>query len=151
MAYSYKKLADVEQVTNATDPNLLIETDGEIKKIPVSKLATTQVRADWEEEDANSKAFILNKPDMSEAGGANVITYKIDSGALVNMDDGTVASAETIVNNWNNGAILRLGAPYDKIRGSIVALNYTQASGSITSVSIVYVNGSGTTLETLTI
>ena len=72
MAYAYKKLADVTLVESAAEPNVLIEDSGDVKKIPVSNLVAKQARADWEETDPNSLAFILNKPDLSQTGGAAV-------------------------------------------------------------------------------
>ena len=60
MAYNYKKLADVTLVESTTEPNILIEDSGDIKKISASNIATPQARADWEETDPNSFAFILN-------------------------------------------------------------------------------------------
>ena len=74
MAYSYKKLTDVALVETAETPNLLIEEGGDIKKISASNLVTPQTKANWEETDPNSFAFILNKPDLSQVGGANVVT-----------------------------------------------------------------------------
>ena len=61
MAYTYKKLTDVDLVESATTPNLLIEEGGDIKKISASNLVTPQTKADWEETDPNSAAFILNQ------------------------------------------------------------------------------------------
>ena len=74
MAYVYKKLTDVPLAESAIEPNVIIEDSGDIKKISASNLAAKQTRADWEETDPNSLAFILNKPDLSQVGGANVVT-----------------------------------------------------------------------------
>lgn len=51
MAYTYKKITDVDLVESAEAPNLLIEEGGDIKKIPSSNLDTPQTKADWEETD----------------------------------------------------------------------------------------------------
>ena len=79
MAYVYKKLTDVSLVESAIEPNVIIEDSGDIKKISAHNLVTPQTRADWEEKDPNSFAFILNKPDLSKVGGANVVTYTISA------------------------------------------------------------------------
>ena len=42
MAYNYKKLADVTLVESTTEPNILIEDSGDIKKISASNIATKE-------------------------------------------------------------------------------------------------------------
>ena len=152
MTYTYKKLSDVTLVDNAVEPNLLIEDEGEVKKIPASNIAVPQVKADWEETDETSAAFIMNKPDLSQAGGgANVITYTINSGAL--MKDGIRVTAQEVADEWNNGSILRIGLVNSQGPsnvGNIVGV-YTWGSGSIYEATISYFSGSGATPLTLKI
>ena len=135
MAYNYKKLADVTLVESAAEPNILIEDSGDIKKIPASNIATPQTRADWEETDPNSFAFILNKPDLSQAGGANVVTYTISStssGKKLWLNNAAVTS-QSVIDEWKSGSILRIDET-DRINGG----------GSLGTVSnIKYVLGSG--------
>ena len=149
MAYTYKKLTDVDLVESATAPNLLIEEGGDIKKISASNLVTPQTKADWEETDPNSAAFILNKPDLSQAGGANVVTYTIVNSAL-NLNGATV-TAQSVIDEWKNGSILRIDetrALYGGSLGAVSNIKYTIVSGALTSTTIYYYsNGTLTSLS----
>ena len=144
MAYTYKKLADVTLVESAAEPNILIEDSGDIKKISASNIATPQTRADWKETDPNSFAFILNKPDLSQVGGANVVTYTLASGAL--KLNGVTATAQSVIDEWKNGSILRIDETNTISGGSLGAVSnikYTIASGALSSTTIYsYSNGS---------
>ena len=139
MAYNYKKLTDVALVESAEMPNILIEDDGDIKKISASNLVTPQTKADWDETDPNSAAFILNKPDLSQVGGANVITYTIASGVL-NLNGATV-TAQSVIDEWKNGSILRIDETSSLSGGSLGAISnikYTIASGALVSTTVYY-------------
>ena len=143
MAYSYKKLADVTLVESAAEPNVLIEDSGDIKKISASNLVTPQTRADWEETDPNSAAFILNKPDLSQAGGVNVVTYTISStssGTKLWLNN-AAATAQSVIDEWKNGSILRIDETTPSSGGSLGAVSnieYTLNSGILTSTTIYY-------------
>lgn len=129
MAYTYKKLTDVELVEFAVEPNLLIEDGGDIKKISASNIAVPQVKADWNEKDETSPAFILNKPDLdSVGGGANVVTYELGSGGNICLN-GNYISAQDIFNEWNNGSILRLNLT-STTSSSILSVCYWDNSGT---------------------
>ena len=139
MAYNYKKLADVNLVESAVEPNILIEDSGDIKKISATNLVTTQVKADWEETDPNSAAFILNKPDLSQTGGANVVTYTVASSAL-NLN-GVAVTAQSVIDEWKNGSILRIDETTASSGGSLGAVSnikYTLNSGILASTTIYY-------------
>ncbi len=142
MAYAYKKLADVTLVESATMPNLLIEEDGDIKKISASNLVTPQTKVDWEETDPNSSAYILNKPDLSQTGGANVVTYTIESSAL--KLNGAPVNRQTVLDEWNNGSILRINETNsiagDSLGslGTISNIQYTISGGTLTGATIYY-------------
>lgn len=139
MAYTYKKLTDVDLVESAITPNLLIEEGGDIKKISASKLVTSQTKSDWEETDPNSPAFILNKPDLSQTGGANVVTYTIENSAL--KLNGVAVNRQSVIDEWNNGSILRINE-ITSTGGSLGAISnikyYTSSSGTFTSATIYY-------------
>ena len=149
MAYSYKKLTDVALVETAETPNILIEEGGDIKKISASNLVTPQTKADWKETDPNSSAFILNKPDLSQVGGANVVTYTIANSAL-NLN-GVAVTAQSVIDEWNNGSILRINETNSLSGGSLGAVSnikYTIVSGALTSTTIYYYsNGMLTSLS----
>lgn len=139
MAYTYKKLTDVALVESAETPNLLIEEGGDIKKISSSNLVTPQTRADWEETDPNSFAFILNKPDLSQDGGANVVTYTI-SGTKLWLNN-AAATSQSIIDEWKNGSILRINETNSLSGGSLGAVSnieYTIASGALASTTVYY-------------
>ena len=149
MAYSYKKLADVTLVESAAEPNILIEDSGDVKKISASNLVAKQTRADWEETDPNSLAFILNKPDLSQTGGANVVTYTI-SGTKLWLND-YAATAQSVIDEWKNGSILRIDETSALSGGSLGAISnikYTIASGALASTTVYYYsNGTLTSLS----
>ena len=140
MSYTYKKLTEVELVENAVDPNLLIEENGEIKKMSASDIAVPQVKADWNEEDPNNAAFILNKPDLSQVGGggAKVITYCIDSAGFMDKDQTRNITPQEILDAWNEGAILRMTRKWDNQGfGTIDGLHWTYACGSSTDLAYI--------------
>ena len=139
MAYNYKKLADVNLVESAVEPNILIEDSGDIKKISAPNLVTTQVKADWEETDPNSAAFILNKPDLSQVGGANVVTYTVAGGVL--KLNGVEVTRQSVIDEWKNGSILRIDETTASSGGSLGAVSnikYTLNSGILASTTIYY-------------
>ena len=143
MAYTYKKLTDVALVESAEAPNILIEDNGDIKKISSSNLVTPQTKADWEETDPNSFAFILNKPDLSQAGGANVVTYTISSttsGTKLWLNN-AAATRQSVIDEWKNGSILRINETNSLSGGSLGAVSnieYTIASGALSSTTVYY-------------
>ena len=139
MAYTYKKLTDVTLVESAKAPNILIEDDGDIKKIPSSNLVTTQTKVDWEETDPNSFAFILNKPDLSQAGSANVVTYTISDTKL--WLNNAAATRQSVIDEWKNGSILRINETNSLSGGSLGAVSnieYTIVSGALASTTVYY-------------
>lgn len=138
MAYSYKKLADVTLVESAVEPNVLIEDSGDVKKIPASNLVAKQTRADWEETDPNSLAFILNKPDLNQVGGANVVTYTVASGAL--KLNGVAVTAQSVIDEWKNGSILRIDETSSTggSLGAVSNIKYTIPGGVLGSTTIYY-------------
>lgn len=139
MAYTYKKLADVTLVESAAEPNILIEDSGDVKKISANNLVTPQTRADWEETDPNSFAFILNKPDLSQTGGANVVTYTV-AGGVLKLNDVAV-TRQSVIDEWKNGSILRIDETTASSGGSLGAVSnikYTMVSGALSSTTIYY-------------
>lgn len=138
MAYTYKKLTDVELVDSAIEPNLLIEENGDIKKMPASNIASSQVRADWNEEDATSPAFILNKPTSLGGGnGTRTITYSLISGALWNLEENRFVTQTEFIDEWNNGSILRIESSWQGTIYSTNIIAYRISSGS-SSISAYY-------------
>ena len=155
MAYNYKKLTDVALVESAETPNILIEDDGDIKKISSSNLVTPQTKVDWEETDPNSAAFILNKPDLSQAGGANVVTYTISStssGTKLWLNN-AAATSQSVIDEWKNGSILRIDETNTLSGGSVGAVSnikYSLGSGGMLGTVTVYYYSNGV-LTSLTV
>ena len=136
---SYVKLSEVTLVELATDANLLIEEDGDIKRISTSNIVMPQVQADWNETDATKKSYILNKPE-SLSGSGKVVTYTFDSGLLL---DGIVVTAQQVLDEWNNGSTLRF-AISDTNTSNVFNVSYTMASGSLSNLTINYFDNTGT-------
>ena len=155
MAYNYKKLTDVVLVESAEMPNILIEDDGDIKKISASNLVTPQTKADWDETNPNSAAFILNKPDLSQVGGANVITYTISStssGTKLWLNN-AAATSQSVIDEWKNGSILRIDETNTLSGGSVGAVSnikYSLGSGGMLGTVTVYYYSNGV-LTSLTV
>lgn len=155
MAYNYKKLTDVALVESAEMPNILIEDNGDIKKISTSNLVTPQTKADWDETDPNSAAFILNKPDLSQAGSANVITYTISnttSGTKLWLNK-AAATGQSVIDEWKNGSILRIDETNTLSGGSVGAVSnikYSLGSGGMLGTVTVYYYSNGV-LTSLTV
>ena len=156
MAYTYKKLADVTLVESAAEPNILIEDSGDIKKISASNIATPQTRVDWEETDPNSFAFILNKPDLSQVGGANVVTYTISStssGKKLWLNN-AAATSQSVIDEWKNGSILRIDETNSRTGGSLGVVSnikYSLGSGGVSLEPVTIYYYSNGTLASLTI
>ena len=146
MAYTYKKLTDVALVESAETPNILIEDGGDIKKISSSNLVTPQTKADWEETDPNSAAFILNKPDLSQVGGANVVTYTISGTKL--WLNGAAATSQSVIDEWKNGSILRIDETSALSGGSLGAVSNIKyqlgSGGSLLNTVTIYYYSNGT-------
>lgn len=93
MAIQTTKLSEVEVIQSAIDPKLVIEDEGEIKRISPEAIAPSQVQADWEETDVSSPAYILNKPEsLGSSGGFMEVDIVLSSN---NFYDGTVAFSKT--------------------------------------------------------
>ena len=138
---SYKKLSEVELVATSTEPNILIEEDGDIKRISASNVVTPQVQADWNEDDPTEASYILNKPES--LGGGKVITYTDNSGLMLN---GAYVTPQEVVDEWNAGSILRYQIGSKNI-SNIIAIDYYESSGSITSCKLFFINTDSTVIS----
>lgn len=146
MAYEYKKLGEVDVVDYVTEEStLLIEEEGEIKRTPVSNFTSDveQVQADWNEEDSDSPAFILNKPKTM--GGSEVIIYSVNSGALYSQYGDPVDGGE-VLDAYERGAIMRVAVVDnpDPTMGCVLGVRaYTDdgGSGSAYTCQVSYFNG----------
>jgi hypothetical protein len=127
MAYNFTKLSDAELVeSTVSTPNILIEEEGDIKRISADDIATPQVQADWNETDSGSKAFILNKPEV----GPKAITYVYNSGLHLEDANGPLVTPQEVIDAWNSGAALHYKADGDDWYYSIFAVWYGLDSGS---------------------
>lgn len=142
----YIKLSEVTLLeTVDTEPNVLAEVDGEVVRIPASEVSAPQVKADWDEEDPNSPAYILNKPEIPEGsgGGVKVVCYTPESAGLFDTETGDMVTAQELVNEWNSGTIIRIGVPEDS--SAVMTVYYAVASNGkdILYAGIRYFKGSG--------
>lgn len=162
MAYNFTKLSEAPIVTSTdVTPNILIEDDGDIKRISADDLTTPQVNADWNETDITSPAFIMNKPEIISGGGnANIVTYNLSystlSGSayvsnpgLWNDSTGGYITASEIVDEWNNGSIIRVASSNNLQHGSVVSLSYSVNSGAISNATVSYYISTGIATVTL--
>ena len=111
---AYIKLNEVSLVDSANEPNLLIEEDGEIKRLPVSSIATG-------------------------GGAGKVITYTFNSGLLL---DGMSVSRQSVLEEWNAGSILRFAISYNET-SNIFNVSYQENSSGVYNVTIKYLDGEG--------
>lgn len=139
MSIQTTKLSEVEVTQSAVDPKLLIEDEGEIKRISPEVVAPSQVQADWEETDASSPAYILNKPESLGGSGGEIIEYYIGSGTI--MNGGTLASKATVVDQWNKGYKIRIKpAKTSTTIGDVVGISYSLVSSAVSGdVILTYI------------
>ena len=151
MAIQTTKLSEVEVIESPVNPNFIIEDEGEIKRISPETITPSQVQADWDETDASSPAYILNKPE-GLGGGGEVVQYYLDSGILKEQVTSAAASKAIIVNQWNTGARIRIINGLNSISsGDVIGISYYLSDGSIPgNVTLSYIQG-GTTISTVAV
>ena len=153
MAIQTTKLSEVEVIESPVNPNFIIEDRGEIKRISPEAITPAQVQADWEEIDASSPAYILNKPESLGGGGGEVVQYYLDSGTLKEQITSAAASKAAIVNQWNTGARIRIMNNLNSTTsGDVIGVSYSLLNGAISSnVTLSYVPGGTTTVSTVSV
>ena len=132
MSYEFIKLSEVEKVDTSYNANLLIEENGEIKRLSTENInfggSGNQVQADWNETDDTSPAYIANKPSMNQ----EIITYSTTTGSLYR--DGEIQTIQQIKDAWDSGASLRiggwLGGNETGKSGLVLAASFGESSGS---------------------
>lgn len=148
MAIQTKKLSEVEVIASPVNPNFIIEDEGEIKRIPPEAITPSQVQADWEETDASSPAYILNKPE-SLGGSGEIVYYYLSSSILMEEATSAQASKATVVDQWNTGARIRIRNSLNgTISGDVIGVSYSLGSGDVT---LSYVSGGSTTVSTVSV
>ena len=149
MAIQTKKLSEVEVIESPVNPNFIIEDEGEIKRIPPEAITPSQVQADWEETDASSPAYILNKPESLGGGGGEIVYYFLSSATLMEEATSAIASKATVVDQWNTGARIRIRNSLNgTISGDVIGVSYSLGSGDVT---LSYVSGGSTTVSTVSV
>ena len=107
MSYELIKLSEVQKVESSYNANLLIEEDGQIKRLSAKHLTNTntqpQVQADWNETDDTLPSYIANKPTKL---GAETITYTIDSGNV--YLNGVAQTYRNVADAWEQGVQIRI-------------------------------------------
>lgn len=149
MAIQTTKLSEVEVIESAVNPNFIIEDEGEIKRIPPEAITPAQVQADWEETDASSPAYILNKPESLGGGGGEIVYYYLSGVGLWEEATSVIASKATVVDQWNTGARIRIRNSLNgTISGDVIGVSYSLGSGNVT---LSYVSGGSTTVSTVSV
>lgn len=149
MAIQTTKLGEVEVIESAVNPNFIIEDEGEIKRIPPEAITPAQVQADWEETDASSPAYILNKPESLGGGGGEIVYYYLSGVGLWEEATSVIASKATVVDQWNTGARIRIRNSLNgTISGDVIGVSYSLGSGDVT---LSYVSGGNTTVSTVSV
>lgn len=149
MAIQTTKLSEVEVIESPVNPNLIIEDEGEIKRIPPEAITPSQVQADWEETDASSPAYILNKPESLGGGGGEIVYYYLSGVGLWEEATSVIASKATVVDQWNTGARIRIRNSLNgTISGDVIGVSYSLGSGNVT---LSYVSGGSTTVSTVSV
>ena len=149
MAIQTTKLSEVEVIESPVNPNFIIEDRGEIKRIPPEAITPAQVQADWEETDASSPAYILNKPESLGGGGGEIVYYYLSGVGLWEEATSALASKATVVDQWNTGARIRIRNSLNgTISGDVIGVSYSLGSGD---VILSYVSGGTTTVSTVSV
>lgn len=154
MAIKTTKLSEVEVIESPVNPNFIIEDEGEIKRIPPEAITPSRVQSDWDETDASSPAYILNKPEsLGGGGGGEIVYYYLNSGILMEEATSAQASKATVVDQWNAGARIRIRIGFgNTTSGDVIGVRYSLASGVISSnVTLSYVPGGTTTVSTVSV
>ena len=112
MSYEFIKLSEVEKVETSHNANLLIEEDGEIKRLSTDNINFggngNQVQADWNEKDDTSPAYIMNKPEVSDG----IIYVSLDCGGAFVKSDGSYYTVNELKELWKAGARIRIDRNY---------------------------------------
>ena len=149
MAIQTTKLSEVGVIESPVNPNFIIEDEGEIKRIPPEAITPSQVQADWEETDASSPAYILNKPESLGGGGGEIVYYYLSGVGLWEEATSVMASKATVVDQWNTGARIRIRNSLNgTISGDVIGVSYSLGSGDVT---LSYVSGGTTTISTVSV
>ena len=149
MAIQTTKLSEVEVIESPVNPNFIVEDEGEIKRISPEAITPSQVQADWEETDASSPAYILNKPESLGGGGGEIVYYFLSGGTLMEEATSAIASKATVVDQWDTGARIRIRNSLNgTISGDVIGVSYSLGSGDVT---LSYVSGGTTTISTVSV
>lgn len=130
MSYEFIKLSEVEKVETSYNANLLIEENGEIKRLSTENInfggSGNQVQADWNETDDTSPAFIANKPATPTA-----VTLYYATGSILGLN-GANQTVQQVKEIWESGAIIRFRPYYSATQDSLVlSMTFNESSGSM--------------------
>lgn len=145
MAYNFVKLNEVELTDSPYNPNFLVEDDGDIKRVPAEAIVVAGVQSDWDEEDENSPAYILNKP---EDFGGQTVFYVDNSGSIVYEDDGSPVTPLGLLEDFSNGNVKILNE--NSSGGScytVLNIEFSYASGGHIQSATGYYLDNGNTIK----
>lgn len=144
MAYEFVKLNEVDLVEEPNEgANVIIEEDGEIKRVPKTAIGA---QADWNETDETNPAFILNKP--TRIGGylyycyTDYTLYKCEDHNF-NTEEAKVVTKEEFEADYYSNPILFLNSDQPQNVAQIIAyrndyrlINYLDRDGNLTAVQV---------------
>ena len=115
MSYNFVKLSEVEKISTPQNASLLIEQNGEIKRLSTDDInfgggngGGTQVQADWNETDTDSPAYIWNKPQDAYAPTILNFTWGCGTGSWLELN-GAQWSFDQLRSEWAKGTPMRIG------------------------------------------
>lgn len=140
MSYEFIKLSEVEEVDTSYNANLLIEENGEIKRLSTENInfgnSGNQVQSDWNETDDTSPAFIANKPSMPEP-----VTFYIATGSILGLN-GQNQTVQMVKDIWDSGTNVRFKPVYNGQESVVLSAYFGESSGTIYG-TLWYLNSSG--------
>lgn len=143
MSYEFIKLSEVEKVDTSYNASLLIEQDGEIKRLSTDNINFggngNQVQSDWNETDDTSPAFIANKPNINDN-----VTFYIATGSILGLD-GAHQTVQMVKDIWDSGSNIRFRYYHDGIaeESTVLSMSFGESSGSAYGGLWYYNNNSG--------
>jgi hypothetical protein len=140
MSYEFIKLSEVEKVDTSYNASLLIEQNGEIKRLSTDNInfggSGNQVQADWNETDDTSPAFIANKPSFN----GERYSFSIASGGV--YYNGSRQTLDTIKRWYDEGADMIVNHNYAEAK--VLKTKFNTSSGTIYQIDLTYIDNTGT-------
>ena len=149
MSFESRKLSEEAMVDSVDSSiNLMVEKDGEIRRMAMTDLPQQEVvQPDWEETNENNPSYIKNKPDLSSIGGGNasveVYTFTNVSTGDLTDSSGAVVTAQMAYDAMLSGTIrIKIGTNICTVIGleyntcGAATLYFTHKGSQVGSASV---------------